>query len=124
MAMFFEELSSWGRLFCSSQCGIASLDATGPSVPMSPLICPAIHTPAPIPVAAPTLRPQAQRAPDVPIHSKPFFLRQRIRQSHHSVTRNQGKYQLRATIKSFFLIVFSRFCFYYQFLSYAGWHAR
>ncbi|KAN0133542.1 hypothetical protein V8E53_008710 [Lactarius tabidus] len=69
VALFSEELSSWGGpLGISQQQGSLPQHATGLSVPAPPPIRPAIQSPAPIPVAtqAATLQPKFQSAPEDP----------------------------------------------------------
>ena len=67
VAVFSEELSSWGGPFCTSQQqNSLPQDATGPSVPIPPPIPPAIQSPAPIPAAPQiaNLQPKFQLAPE------------------------------------------------------------
>ena len=70
VAVFSEELSSWGGPFCISQPQDSlPQDSTGPSVPVPPPIRPATQSPATIPVV--------NRVTTVPLKFRPFYLRQR-----------------------------------------------
>ena len=67
VAVFSEELSSWGGPFyISQQQNSLTQDVMGPSVPVPPPIPPAIQPPALIPVATQVanLQPKFQRAPE------------------------------------------------------------
>ena len=73
MAVFAEELSSWGGPFCVSQRqDRCSSDFTTPSGPalVLPSIRPAIQTPSPMLVApqVASLQPLCQPAPGIPVH--------------------------------------------------------
>ena len=85
VAVFSEELSSWGRPFCVSQPQDSlPQDSTGPSVPVPPPIRPATQSPAPIPVV--------NQVSAVPLKFRPFYLRKR---THERRQQQQPHAQLR-----------------------------
>ena len=77
MAVFAEELNSWGGPFCISQrqdrCPLGSITPSGPALVL-PSICPAIQTPAPMLVTpqAASLKHQPHPAPGIPIPHSDF----------------------------------------------------
>ena len=88
LAVFSEELSSWGGLCCITAAESLSdrlaLDATTPSGPVSPPICPetqSSQTPASIPVVTQTvtLQPETQPAYLLPVLTSFFFGKRRHR---------------------------------------------
>jgi hypothetical protein len=114
VAVFSEELSSWGGPSCiSQQQDSLPQDATGPSVPVTPPIRPEVQKSAPIPFATQvttTLQPKFQRAPgDSGLSPSSLKKRTRIGLAMSKTRPQACKYYLGATrIRFTYLFLASR----------------